>query len=136
MLNNPPPWINTTQIDSILAMPISKERRLYRGFNQCDDLAEHINQHYHIPLLKHHTVLRQHKPPQSTLSQSERFKNIKKSFTINPNQLSNIKNKRILIIDDIATTGASINELAYTLIQSGATEIFAWVVAGNFDKKS
>lgn len=127
MLSNPPPWLPESQIDAVLAMPLSRQRRIFRGFNQCDELAAAITRHYHLPLLPHHAVQRANKPPQSTLTAAERSKNVRGSFTLN----MDVKNRKILIIDDIATTGASIHELARTLTKSGAAAIYVWVVARN-----
>ncbi len=127
MLDNPPIWLPETEIDCILAMPISHERRIYRGFNQCDELAHTITEHYKIPLLPHNSVFRSAKPPQSTLKAAERVKNVRHSFRVD----FNVKNRKVLIIDDVSTTGATIFELAHTLQKSGAAEIYAWVVARN-----
>lgn len=127
MLDNPPPWLPESQIDGVLAMPISRQRRIYRGFNQCDDLADKITQHYKIPLLPYNCVFRAPKAPQSTLNATERRKNVRGSFTVD----FNVKNRKVLIIDDVSTTGASIFELARTLQKSGAAAIYAWVVARN-----
>lgn len=127
MLDNPPTWLTESQIDCVLAMPISHERRIYRGFNQCDELANIITSHYTIPLLPHNYVFRTPKPPQSTLEATERTKNVRGSFRVD----FNVKNRKVLIIDDVSTTGSSIFELARTLRKSGAAAIYAWVVARN-----
>lgn len=127
MLNNPPPWLLESGIDAVLAMPLSRERRIDRGFNQCDDWVKEITTYYKLPILPHDAVKRVHKVPQSTLKQAERQKNIRNSFSVE----MNVKNRKVLIIDDVSTTGASIFELARTLRKSGAAAIFAWVVARN-----
>ncbi|ULJ60674.1 ComF family protein [Wielerella bovis] len=124
---NPPPWQPEKHCDAILAMPISRERRLMRGFNQCDDLAHVITQHYKLPLLPNNTVFRKHKPPQSSLKAAERATNIQNVFQVN----GDVKNCKLLIIDDVMTTGATIAELAQTLLNSGASEIYACVVMRN-----
>lgn len=127
MLDNPPKWLPESQIDGILPMPLSQKRRVYRGFNQCDELANAITQRYKIPIFPHQHIFRQHKDPQSTLKAKERSQNVRGQFRLN----FNVKNRKVLIIDDVSTTGASIFELARTLQKSGAAAIFAWVVARN-----
>lgn len=135
MLDNPPPWLAYLKIDAVLAMPISKMRRLYRGFNQSDELAQAIAQHYSLPLLPHDWLIRKHKAPQSTLTYQQRQRNIKHSFQFNPRYTHSLHQKTILIIDDIVTTNASISELSRVLIQAGSAQVLAWVVATNLAKK-
>lgn len=125
MQANPPPWLPQSGIDSVLAMPVSPERRLERGFNQCDDLAAWVARHYQLALLPHDTVRRRHKPPQSTLSAAERQKNVRHIFQA----ADSVKNRKILIIDDVKTTGVTLSELAATLNKAGAAGVWAWTSA-------
>jgi len=109
------------------ALNISRERRLQRGFNQCDSLAQAITQRYKIPLLAPNLVHRAPKPPQSTLSAAERAQNIRGAFRIH----ANVKNCKVVIIDDVSTTHSSIAELSRALLLSGAAEVYACVIACN-----
>ena len=124
---NSPPWLANQTFDAVLAMPISRERRLQRGFNQCDSLARAVTQRYKIPLLPPDSVHRAPKPPQSTLSAAERARNIRDAFRVR----ENVKNCKVVIIDDVSTTHSSIAELSRALLLAGATEVFACVVACN-----
>lgn len=124
---NPPPWLAGETFDAVLAMPISRERRLQRGFNQCDSLARAVTQRYKIPLLPPDSVHRAPKPPQSTLSAAERARNIRDAFRVR----ENVKNCKVVIIDDVSTTHSSIAELSRALLLAGAAEVFACVVACN-----
>ena len=124
---NPPPWLPESQIDMILPMPMSRERRMARGFNQCDELADVITHDYKIPDLSPKSVFRQHKPPQSTLNAQQRAQNIEGVFDVR----CDVKNRKVLIIDDVMTTGATLTELARVLRQSGATAVYACVVLRN-----
>ncbi len=124
---NPPPWLASQTFDAVLAMPISRERRLQRGFNQCDSLAQAITQRYKIPLLPSHSVYRAPKPPQSTLSAADRAHNIRDAFRLD----ANVKNCKVVIIDDVSTTHSSIAELSRALLLSGAAEVYACVIACN-----
>ena len=105
---NPPPWLASQAFDAVLAMPISRER-------------------YKLPLLAPNLVQRAPKAPQSTLSAAERAQNIRGAFRIH----ANIKNCKIVIIDDVSTTHSSIAELSRTLLLSGAAEVYACVIACN-----
>ena len=124
---NPPPWLARQAFDAVLAMPISRERRLQRGFNQCDSLAQAITQRYKTPLLAPNLVHRTPKAPQSTLSAAERAQNIRGAFRIH----ANVKNCKVVIIDDVSTTHSSIAELSRALLLSGAAEVYACVIACN-----
>lgn len=126
MRGNPPPWLPESDIDGVLAMPVSRKRRLLRGFNQSGELAQALAAAYRLPLLSHHSVLRRHKAPQSTLNREQRLLNIRGSFRI----AAPIKARHILLIDDIMTTGSSLFELAYTLHDAGI-RTSAWLLARN-----
>ena len=107
-------------------MPLSKARRLYRGFNQADELAARLAQHYGWPLLPRDAVFRRHHAPQSTLKSDERQRNVRHAFAV---QSGLVKNCNLLLIDDVVTTGATLNELARALKRAGAGRIFCWTLA-------
>lgn len=125
MLNNPPIWLREFAPDCVLAMPLSATRRSERGFNQCDELVDALQQRYGWHTLPHHAVHRQHKAAQSTLNRAERLKNIQNSFTIH----ADVRDCNLLIVDDICTTGATLAELTRSLKAAGAAQIAMWVVA-------
>lgn len=127
MYRNPPPWLHQGDDVFFLAMPISRERRLFRGFNQIDDLVEQLSQYFSIPVLPNDTVQRLHRPPQSTLGATERRKNVHKIFQIR----QKVENCKIVLIDDVVTTGATVSELAQSLKKAGATQVNVWAVASN-----
>lgn len=126
MSQNAPDWLATEHFDFVLPMPLSKERRLKRGFNQSEALTDILAKRYGWTLLPRHTVFRRHGEPQSTLKSDERLRNIKNAFKI---QAELPKACNILLIDDVFTTGSTLNELSKTLKKSGAGEIFCWSLA-------
>ncbi|MCQ9326423.1 ComF family protein [Neisseria dentiae] len=132
MLNHPPPWLESESADCVLAMPLSKRRRLFRGFNQSDGLAEAVGKRYGLPVLPHTAVFRRHHAPQSTLKQHERRKNVRNAFVLNNQR---VKNRKILLVDDVTTTGATFEELARMLKQAGASAVFCWALAHTQLKK-
>ncbi|OSI09215.1 ComF family protein [Neisseria zoodegmatis] len=129
MLDHAPPWLEEAEIDTVLAMPLSKERRLFRGFNQTDGLAEAVGRHYSLPVLSRHVVFRRPHAPQSTLKRDERKKNVKNAFVINNENNQQVKNRKILLVDDVVTTGATFEALAATLRRAGASAVFCWALA-------
>ncbi|MCS4533931.1 ComF family protein [Neisseria montereyensis] len=126
MLAHPPPWLGDVNIDTVLAVPLSKERRLFRGFNQSEGLAEAIGRVYGWPVLSHHRVFRRHHVPQSLLKRKERRKNVKNAFVI---EKQYVNKRKILLVDDVATTGATLEELARTLKAAGADAVFCWALS-------
>lgn len=126
MLANPPPWLAECGTDwQILAMSLSRERRLQRGFNQTEILAEHLAASLRLSVLPRHSVQRAHRPPQSTLAAAERRRNVKNSFQV----CADVRARNLLLIDDVATTGATLEELARSLKKSGAAQVRAWTLA-------
>lgn len=108
------------QFDYLLAIPLFISHQRDRGYNQSALLADEISRHFNIPITK---ALKRNRNTQSQtqLSQKERFTNILEAFTIKHN--SNIKNKNILIIDDLLTTGATTSEAARILKKNGAARV-------------
>ena len=94
-----------------------------RGFNQALEIAKIITKN-HPEKLDFTTLQRQkYTPPQASLPLKERVKNIKGAFKVT----NHLTGKRIAIIDDVMTTGASLNELAKTLKLAGAAQVECWV---------
>lgn len=126
MRRHAPDWLEEERTDFVLPVPLSNDRRLQRGFNQSEELAQILARHYGWTLLPRDTVFRRPAPPQSTLKGAQRVRNIKNAFEIKGHIP---KHCNILLIDDVFTTGATLNELAKTLEKSGADRIFCWSLA-------
>ena len=111
--------------DFIVAMPLHASRLTERGFNQSFQLAYHIGQQLKIPVMPNACLRLRNTPSQSTLPLKERGKNMRKAFSCT----SMVSGKHVAIVDDVMTTGATLNELAWALKEAGAIEVSAWVVA-------
>lgn len=108
-------------------MPLDQQRLAERGFNQAHELARGLAKVYHLPLLTSH-LQREYRPQhQADLPLAERAKQIKGIFSV----LKPLP-ERVAIVDDVMTSGASINELARTLKQSGVKYVEAWVLARTY----
>jgi len=114
------------EIDLITAIPISKRRMKERGYNQSELIAKRISKLTGIPYFKLLVKTRETKR-QSELSKIERMINVKDSFVFN--NKFNIKDKKILLVDDVFTTGATINECSKILKKLGSMSIKALVIA-------
>jgi len=111
--------------DCIVAMPLHPARLRERGFNQSLELARRIAAKLDIPLLNHACQRVRDTPPQSALKWKERGKNMRRAFTCT----ENLSGKHIAVVDDVMTSGASLNEVALALRGAGAREVSAWVIA-------
>ena len=121
--------LNHNQVDLIIPMPMHPQRLKERGFNQALEIAKVLSKNSKEKL-DYKSVERQTlTPPQASLPLKERVKNIKGAFKVNTDKLDMLQGKRIAIIDDVMTTGASLNELAKTLKKAGAVHVECWVIA-------
>jgi ComF family protein len=112
-------------VDLIIPMPMHPRRLKERGFNQALEIAKILTRNNKEKLDYRSTVRQKLTPPQASLPLKARVKNIKGAFSVN----SNLAGKRIAIVDDVMTTGASLNELARTLKKAGARHVECWVIA-------
>ena len=113
-----------THPDYVVAMPLHPLRLRKRGFNQSLELARHTANKLNIPL--NHACLRvRDTPPQSSLPWKERGKNMRKAFACT----EDLSGKHVAVVDDVMTSGASVNALAHALRQAGARKVSAWVIA-------
>jgi len=114
------------QLDFDLAVPIPIHyfRRCFRGFNQAEILAEGLPLHRVSP-----TALKRirHTAPQVSLSRDQRLANLKNAF----HALPSVRGKRVLLIDDVATTGGTAIAAAEALLAEGAIGVGLVALAGN-----
>lgn len=113
--------INLDEIDLIVPVPLSQERLRERGFNQAKILSDKLSKELNI---KCEDLLKRVKntQTQTTLTKLERKQNLINAFIVEDKQ--KIKNKNILVIDDIITTGATFDEVARILKLKGANKVF------------
>lgn len=109
------------KIDLIAFVPTHRRKEAIRGYNQAELLAKYISDKLNIPLLKDNLVKKRWTKEQSHSTKNDRTTNLKDSFYIkNP---SSIEKKRILLIDDIITTGATMEECSKVLKMNGSKEV-------------
>ena len=111
--------------DCIIAMPLHPSRLQERGFNQSIELARRVANSLDIPLLSHACQRVRDTPPQSALKWKERGKNMRKAFTC----MQDLSGMHVAVVDDVMTSGASLNEVSVALRSAGAREVSAWVIA-------
>jgi len=117
---------DTERVDIILPVPLHKKRLRQRGFNQSfllvkkwKDFASNLNMDLSSILIKEDILIRKNwQRPQTGLKRKERKENIKDAFRVS--DVSAIRGKRILLVDDVFTTGATVEECSKVLIKNGA----------------
>lgn len=117
--------------DLVTCVPSSKDKMSERGYNPAELLAKGISRRYKIPF--HYLLVKKDNHSQKKEKYTGRFINIIDSFKVNKSD--EIAGKNILIIDDIFTTGATLNECARMLKENGAKSIICAVVAKVVIKK-
>lgn len=115
----------------LLAVPLHTQKRKLRGFNQSELLASHIARALSLPLLQTSTLMRtRNTSPQAKAGGREkRMKNVDHAFEVHKASVDKIKNRLIILVDDIATTGSTLNDAARALKIAGAAHVWALVVA-------
>ena len=112
-------------VDAIVPMPLARSRLVERGFNQALEIARVVATRTGIPLLPLACRKVVDTPPQATLPWKDRAKNVRRAFVCD----ADLRGKRIAVVDDVLTTGATLSEVARVLRKAGAAEVAGWVVA-------
>jgi ComF family protein len=115
----------STLPDYLIAMPLHPAKLRERGFNQSLLLASTVARILKLKLLPNACQRVRDTPSQSALPWKQRKKNVRNAFCCN----MDLTGKRIVLADDVLTTGASLNALAEAVSKKGAVEISTWVVA-------
>ena len=111
--------------DCIIPLPLHPQRLAERGFNQAMEIARTLEKCLSIPVDRNNLHRRQATRPQASLPLKERLHNVRGAFEC----ASDLSGKRILLIDDVLTTGATANECSRILALHGAAQIHLAVVA-------
>lgn len=111
--------------DVIIPMPLHPIRLRERGFNQAMEISRYISKQMGIVVLPDSCHRIKHTPPQTGLPWKARQKNMRKAFSCK----IEMSGKHIALVDDVMTTGATLNELSKVLRQRGAAEISNWIIA-------
>ena len=122
------PWVEPAldAADFVLPMPLSKERLQTRGFNQALLLARQLASDKTDQRL----LLRiKDTPPQSSLKRADRLSSLNDVFAVEPLLIGQIKGARLVLIDDVMTSGASLYAAARVLRAAGAAHITGVVIA-------
>jgi len=112
---------------SIIPVPLHVRRKRERGFNQAEILANIFNRKFKLGVVKNNLLQRKkYTSQQAKLKKEDRIKNLQNAFVINPKESIP---KNILLVDDVYTTGATMQECASVLYQAGSQSVQGMVLA-------
>ena len=115
------------EIDSILPVPLHSLKKAERGYNQSYYIAKGLNKVTKIPIDDSSLRRNKYTESQTTMNLQERAENMANAFRIKNKE--RIKNKNILLIDDVITTGATTSECGRILLAAGAKKVYAASIA-------
>lgn len=116
--------------DYVIPIPLSVQRMKERGFNQSEIFARCISKYFNIPLNTSGILRTKHTARQSSLSAADRIGNVSNAFTAK----YSFENKRIILVDDIYTTGNTMASCAKIITAAGADEVIGFAMAVTIKK--
>lgn len=111
----------------LIPIPLNIKKLKWRGFNQAEEIARELSKFLNLPIYSKCLIKTKETIPQIKLNDEERKVSLKNAFSINNPNL--IKDKKILLIDDVYTTGSTMEEAARILKKAGAKEVIGVTVA-------
>lgn len=109
------------EADAVIPVPLHKKRLRKRGFNQAELIAKEAARYIGVPVKPDLAVRIKNTRPQKELNEKERHKNLKSAFKISKNV---VKLKRVILVDDIYTTGATVDAIAQLLLKAGIEKVY------------
>ncbi len=121
-------YFSLLQNPVLVPVPLHRRREKWRGFNQAELLARAISKELRLPVKKLLKRVRT-TTPQVDLKKEKRLENVKDAFSFDSQEKIDLKNKTIILIDDVATTCTTLEECAKILYSNGARNIWGLVLA-------
>jgi ComF family protein len=120
-------FVQSRAPDLIMPVPLHRKRLRSRGFNQAVLLCELLSNHWNMPLDRHNLRRIRWTEPQVNLSAGDRRVNVKGAFSLHNPEL--VHGRRVLLVDDVLTTGSTVEECARMLKNVGAVDVSVVTVA-------
>jgi ComF family protein len=121
--------LDARAVDIVLCVPLSQARLAERGYNQAWELARRVARQFH--LRADATALQ--KPVdgahQAALERSQRIVNLRGAFMVDPARRRSLEGRRVALVDDVMTTGATAREATQALIRAGVGSVVVWTFA-------
>lgn len=111
--------------DYLIPVPLHPRRLRQRGFNQAQEIAKALSRALSIPLALKAVRRVSHRPAQTALRRQERLRNLRGAFEVHPK----FQAQHVALIDDVMTTGSTVNEIARVLKRQGILKVEVWTLA-------
>ena len=125
LCENPISFIQEKGDFIIIPVPLSQKRLKWRGFNQAEEIAKNLSIYLNIPIFNNILIKNKETSFQSEISKEKRKRNLLNTFDCS----EGISDKRILLVDDIYTTGSTMEECSKILKKAGAKEVIGITIA-------
>lgn len=125
--NSMRPYIGEPAV--LVPIPLAGRRQRWRGFNQASELAALTAAKINLPVAEALRRTRYEKPQAAISRRKHRFENVKDAFSVIRPEI--VKNRHIILVDDVATSGATLEAAATSLRQAGAKAVWGLVIARN-----
>lgn len=122
-------WILSLQVDLLIPVPMHPSNVRMRGYNQAQLLAEVIGRELNLPVSSQILQKTGRTQAQKELDRNQRRKNLEHAFTVPAEKRNVLQGKNVLLVDDIYTTGATVDAAAKVLKQAGAAHVYVVTVA-------
>jgi ComF family protein len=113
----------------LVPVPLAGARLRERGYNQAWEIARRLARTLGCPADAHLLLRLRDTPHQLAFPPERRATNVRAAFAVEPTRLAELRGRRITLVDDVMTTGATAAEIARELKQAGATAVDVWVAA-------
>jgi ComF family protein len=120
-------WIDWNQVDAIVSVPLHPRKKRAREFNQAEYLAVALRRVFQVPVLDRNLRRVKETVTQTSLHAKERTANLRDAFATRDAQV--LAGKRLVLVDDVFTTGATMDSCAKVLLKAGAEDVIALAVA-------
>ena len=120
-------WIDWRRVNGIVPVPLHPRKKRAREFNQAEYLAAELGREFQVPVLGQHLRRVRDTVTQTALDAKERAANLRNAFRAAPGEA--IRGQRLVLVDDVFTTGATMDSCARVLVQAGVEDVMALVVA-------
>jgi ComF family protein len=120
-------FLRQCHVDLIVPVPLHPKRLRWRGFNQSLLLARQVSCLYEVPTDPFVLNRARETAPQTELAEDERRRNVRGAFATSAEK--SLKGKSVLLVDDVYTSGATVNECSRVLIRGGARDVTVLTLA-------
>jgi ComF family protein len=115
------------KVNVVVPVPLHPKRLRWRGFNQSVLLGRELSRVFRLSLDPFLLQRKVETPPQTQLNEEERRRNVRGAFAVNPEK--SLQNRSVLLLDDVYTSGATVNECSRCLKRAGAREVYVLTLA-------